>query len=119
MPLLKLDKVSLNFGTQVILDEVEFNIRAGNRIGLLGRNGAGKTTLMKVINAEIVAESGERWVRPGTKITYLEIKLKSAISENFSVNSINQIRDNINYMKDRKNELIKVRNRLEDLRSRL
>jgi hypothetical protein len=53
------------------------------------------------------------------KITDMETSLKSAITENFSVNSINQIRDNINYMKDRKNELIKVRNRLEDLHSRL
>jgi ATP-binding cassette subfamily F protein uup len=72
MPLLKLDKVSLNFGTQVILDEVEFSVRTGNRIGLLGRNGAGKTTLMKLINAGITAESGERWVRPGTRIAYLD-----------------------------------------------
>ena len=75
MPLLKLDKVSLNFGTQVILDEVEFSVRAGNRIGLLGRNGAGKTTLLKLINAEIPAESGERWLRRGTKIAYLDQSL--------------------------------------------
>lgn len=54
-----------------------------------------------------------------TKITDLEIKLKSAITENFSVNSINQIRDNINYMKDRKNELTRVRKGLDDLHSRL
>ncbi len=53
------------------------------------------------------------------KITDLEIKLKSAITDNFSVTSINQIRDNINYMKDRKNELTRVRKGLDDLHSRL
>ena len=49
MPLLKLDKASLNFGTHIVLDEVDFEIKRGTRIGLLGRNGTGKTTLMKVI----------------------------------------------------------------------
>ena len=40
------DKVSLNFGTHILLDEVDFQIAKGQRIGLLGHNGAGKTTLM-------------------------------------------------------------------------
>ncbi len=78
MPLLKLDKLSLQFGTQVILDAVEFNVEPGDRIGLLGRNGAGKSTLLKVILGEMQAESGERWVRPGTRIAYLDQALPNA-----------------------------------------
>ena len=72
MPLLKLDKTSLHYGTHVLLDEVEFTVRAGDRVGLLGRNGAGKTTLLKVINGQIAPESGERWLRPGTRVAYLD-----------------------------------------------
>ena len=49
MSLLRLDKVSLNFGTHILLDEVDFQIAKGQRIGLLGRNGAGKTTLMRIV----------------------------------------------------------------------
>jgi ATPase subunit of ABC transporter with duplicated ATPase domains len=45
MPILKFNKVSLHYGTHVLLDEVDFALRKGERIGLLGRNGAGKTTL--------------------------------------------------------------------------
>jgi ATP-binding cassette subfamily F protein uup len=78
MPFLKLDKVSLNFGTHVLLDAVDFSMRRGERIGLLGRNGAGKTTLLKLICGEIIPESGERWLRTGTKISYLDQDLPHA-----------------------------------------
>ena len=78
MPLLKLDKASLNFGTHVVLDEVDFEIKRGTRIGLLGRNGAGKTTLMKVIEGSVVLDGGERWVRPAIKIAWLEQSLLNA-----------------------------------------
>jgi len=78
MPFLKLDKVSLHYGTLVLLDSVDFSMRSGSRIGLLGRNGAGKTTLLKVINREIIPDSGERWLRKGVKISYLDQVLPEA-----------------------------------------
>jgi len=78
MPLLKLDKASLNFGTHVVLDEVDFEIKRGTRIGLLGRNGAGKTTLMKVIEGSVVLDGGERWGRPAVRIAWLEQSLLNA-----------------------------------------
>ncbi len=78
MPLLKLDKISLHYGNLVLLDGVDMALRRGSRIGLLGRNGAGKTTLLKIINGEIIPESGERWVRPGIRISYLDQALPQA-----------------------------------------
>jgi len=78
MPFLKLDKVSLHYGTHVLLDEVDFAMRKGDRIGLLGRNGAGKTTLLKVINGEITPENGTRWLREGIRISYLDQDLPHA-----------------------------------------
>ena len=81
MPLLRLDKVSLNFGSHILLDEVDFQIAKGQRIGLLGRNGAGKTTLMKIIAGSMQPESGERWLRPGTSLAWLEQSLPEADQE--------------------------------------
>ncbi len=78
MPLLRLDKACLNFGTHVLLDEVDFEIKRGARIGLLGRNGAGKTTLMKVIEGAMGLDGGERWLRPGVKVAWLEQSLPDA-----------------------------------------
>jgi len=78
MPLLKLDNASLHYGTLALLDGVDFKLSRGNKIGLLGRNGAGKTTLLKVLAGEIVPETGERWLRPGTKIAWLQQVLPEA-----------------------------------------
>jgi len=78
MPLLRLDNASLHYGNLVLLDAVSFKITRGNRIGLLGRNGAGKTTLLRVLAGEIVPESGERWLRPGTRIAWLQQNLPDA-----------------------------------------
>jgi ATP-binding cassette subfamily F protein uup len=78
MSLLKLDKISLNYGTLILLDEVGFELKKGQRVGLLGRNGAGKSTLLKVISGEVQAESGERWLNTGVRVAYLDQDLPHA-----------------------------------------
>jgi len=47
MPLLRLDNVSLHFGTRDLLKSVDLTLHKNQKIGLLGRNGEGKTTLLK------------------------------------------------------------------------
>lgn len=78
MPLLRLDRVDLHFGTHVILDEVSLNLEPGDRLGLLGRNGAGKSTLFKVLSGEITPDDGERWLAPTAKLARLEQELPGA-----------------------------------------
>jgi ATP-binding cassette subfamily F protein 3 len=48
MSILRLEKVTREIGTFVILDEIEAAIALGDRIGLVGANGAGKTTLLRI-----------------------------------------------------------------------
>jgi ATP-binding cassette subfamily F protein uup len=72
MPLLRLDAASLQYGTQVILDRVDLAIEPGDKLGLLGRNGAGKTTLLKVLEGELLPDSGERWQQPGAVVARLQ-----------------------------------------------
>lgn len=75
MALIRLEKASINFGTQILLDEINFSIKKGEKIGLLGRNGAGKSTLMKLIAGDIEPDGGERWLRSGTRVSWLEQNL--------------------------------------------
>ena len=48
-PLLQIDAVSKNFGGFVALDNINVEIRKGERFGLIGPNGSGKTTLVNCI----------------------------------------------------------------------
>jgi ATP-binding cassette subfamily F protein uup len=75
MPLLRLDNAALHYGPLVLLDHIDLSISRGRKIGLLGRNGAGKTTLLKVLAGEIALDTGERWLRPGTRIAWLQQSL--------------------------------------------
>ena len=78
MPLLRLDSVHLQYGTQVLLDGVSLSLRRGEKLGLLGRNGAGKTTLLQLLAGELAPDSGERWLRSGVRIARLEQALPGA-----------------------------------------
>ncbi len=59
MALVSLLDVHLGFGGPAVLDGVNFNIEAGDRIGLVGRNGAGKSTLMRVVANDIAIDAGQ------------------------------------------------------------
>jgi ABC-2 type transport system ATP-binding protein len=56
---ISVQEVSKYFGAQKVLDQVSFDIPAGEVVGFLGPNGAGKTTLMKIITGYLPASSGE------------------------------------------------------------
>ncbi|KPB04274.1 ribosomal protection-like ABC-F family protein [Bacillus sp. CHD6a] len=56
--LLQVKQVNKSFGDRDILKEISFDIRNGEKIGLVGWNGAGKTTLMKLMMGTIKPDSG-------------------------------------------------------------
>ncbi|UJS22497.1 MAG: ABC-F family ATP-binding cassette domain-containing protein [Candidatus Brocadia sp.] len=47
--MIRLNDVSLTFGSKTIVDNVSLHIRRNDRIGLIGPNGAGKSTLFRLI----------------------------------------------------------------------
>ncbi|TRW92120.1 ATP-binding cassette domain-containing protein [Candidatus Methylobacter oryzae] len=72
MPLLRLSNVSIAYGTHALLNNADFQLDAGERVGLLGRNGEGKSTLMKIIAGNIQPDHGEIWRQPGLRLAWLE-----------------------------------------------
>ena len=54
-----------------IFNDLAFEVRAGDRIGLVGPNGAGKTTLMKLLDRSEQPEYGQLYVRPGVRVSLL------------------------------------------------
>jgi ABC-type branched-subunit amino acid transport system ATPase component len=57
--LLEVDDVTIKFGGVAALDQVSFDIKEGEILGLIGPNGAGKTTAFNVMTGVYQATSGE------------------------------------------------------------
>ena len=58
--------LSKSFGTQTLFTDVDFEIKRGERVAIIGNNGTGKTTLLKIINQLLPADDGE--IRLGAKV---------------------------------------------------
>jgi simple sugar transport system ATP-binding protein len=57
--LLSLQNISKDFYGNVVLQDVCFDVKAGEIIGLVGENGAGKTTLMRILfGMNVIRETG-------------------------------------------------------------
>lgn len=69
--MLRLEHVSKMYSTGEVLKDVNWEVKPGDRIGLVGVNGAGKSTQLKIIAGEIEPTSGEV-IRPASlQIAYL------------------------------------------------
>lgn len=78
MSLLRFEQTHLAFGTHVLLDSVNLNLNAGDRIGLLGRNGAGKSSLLSLIANRQQADGGQIWRTSNLRVAELAQELPAA-----------------------------------------
>ncbi len=78
--LIRFDNVSLAFGSRPLLDGVDLQIDAGERVCLIGRNGEGKSSLLRLAGGEGQPDRGTVWIRPGARIAHLaqDITMSSA-----------------------------------------
>lgn len=72
-----LQGVTYHISGNLILDDVDLQINAGQHVGLVGRNGSGKTTLFKIMLRELEAESGKITMESGMKIKSVRQEIPS------------------------------------------
>ncbi|MEZ3181218.1 ATP-binding cassette domain-containing protein [Streptomyces pimonensis] len=61
-PVLEVDGVRKSYGRRRAVDDMSFDIRAGELFGFVGNNGAGKTTTMRIVLGVLTPDAGEvRW----------------------------------------------------------
>ena len=62
--------VTKQYGSKVLYRDANFQIKPGDKIGLVGPNGAGKTTIFRIINKEEDVDVGEISIPGRTVIGY-------------------------------------------------
>jgi len=67
-----LKDINFGFGERTILNDINFAIKATDKIGLIGRNGVGKSTLFKLIMGELALRKGSVDIPKEYTIAYLE-----------------------------------------------
>ena len=85
--MLRLDKISKIYPTGEALSEVTWEVKSGERIGLVGANGSGKTTQFKIIMGEIEPTSGNVIKPAGLKV--------ACLSQEFDVHVENTVLDEL------------------------
>src|ERR671916_1100120 len=71
MILISASGLGRQFAGDPVFNDLKFEVRAGERIGLVGPNGAGKTTLMRLLAGHDKADYGNLYVRPGIRVSLL------------------------------------------------
>jgi ATP-binding cassette subfamily F protein uup len=74
-------QVRKSFGDKVILDQFNFRVMRGDRIGILGRNGAGKTTFLRLLVGEMKPDAGTVKLAKTLEFSYFDQKRKDLVPE--------------------------------------
>jgi len=64
---LRLEALTLTVGAVDLLVDVDWHLRPGRRVGLVGRNGVGKTSLLRAITGDLTPSSGRVHIRGGVR----------------------------------------------------
>lgn len=55
---LRVEGLAKSFGDHTLFTDLDFEIKRGERVALIGNNGTGKTTILKIINGLLAADAG-------------------------------------------------------------
>ncbi|EAX46333.1 ABC transporter related [Thermosinus carboxydivorans Nor1] len=72
MTVLRVENLTKAFGIHTVFRDVNFTLRRGDRVGLIGANGAGKTTLLRCLLGFEPADAGRVVLPPGATVGYVE-----------------------------------------------
>lgn len=69
---LTVERLSKAFPSQTLFTDLNFDIKRGERVALIGSNGTGKTTILKILNGVLPADAGEVTLGARVKIGYYD-----------------------------------------------
>lgn len=72
MAIITVSGLTMDFGENLLFDNMNFEIQNGDKIGLIGVNGCGKTTLFKLLTGEYQSSGGNIIINKNTTVGYME-----------------------------------------------
>lgn len=75
--MIRASALTLRRGTKVLLDQADFVVHPGERVGFVGKNGAGKSTLFALLQHEIDADAGNLDIPAGWRIASVQQEIAS------------------------------------------
>ncbi len=69
--LLSAEHLSINFGSRNLLEDVNFYLNKGDKVGVIGINGAGKSTFLRILSGALEADSGTVSRDPNVQVSFL------------------------------------------------
>jgi ATP-binding cassette subfamily F protein uup len=69
--LLSAEHLAINFGSRQLLDDVNFYLNEGDKVGVIGINGTGKSTLLKVLAGQTEPDGGSIARNPNVQVSFL------------------------------------------------
>ena len=72
MLVVTVEDIRKHFGPEPVFSRVAFEVRPGERIGLIGPNGSGKTTLLRILAGKEETDGGSFQIHPSVRVGYLE-----------------------------------------------
>lgn len=87
--LLSIRAISKRFGEQAAVQNLSFNVRLGEVIGIFGDRGSGKANIMHLLSGEIEPSSGHIWFE-GEDITHMppELRVRRGIARSAEIGSL-------------------------------
>ena len=70
--MITVENLGLQYGGQVLFNQVDLQFTRGNCYGIIGANGAGKSTFLKILSGELESTSGEVNILPNTRMSVLK-----------------------------------------------
>ena len=77
-PAIDVQHLTKHYGPVLAVDDVSFQVRAGELVGFLGPNGAGKSTCMRILTTWLPASSGYAWLA-GFDVMYQSMEVRKRI----------------------------------------
>ncbi|MBR5489729.1 MAG: ATP-binding cassette domain-containing protein, partial [Oscillospiraceae bacterium] len=81
--MITVENLALQYGGQVLFNQVDLQFTRGNCYGIIGANGAGKSTFLKILSGEVESTSGHVYIDPKARMSVL--KQNQGMYDDYSV----------------------------------